>query len=83
MVRTKSLAGAGCSWNNIRTPDTAKVKEKMLYASSKLVLRQSLPGFLTDVQGTELSEVLLDAGALLFFYSALSFRIDFVFFGSQ
>lgn len=55
----------------------------MVYASSKLALRQSLPGFLTDIQGTDLSEVSTEAGAWLFLYSALSCRIDFVFYGSQ
>ena len=55
----------------------------MLYASSKQALRQSLPGFLTDIQGTELDEVSLDTGALLIVYSVLSSRIDFVFFGAQ
>lgn len=55
----------------------------MLFATSKAVLRNSIPGFLTDVQGTDLSEVGLEAGPLLFLYAALSLRIDFIFFGSQ
>lgn len=40
-----------------RTPDTAKVRSKMLYASSKDALRRNLVGIAIEVQGTDLSEV--------------------------
>ncbi|MFE7114766.1 actin-binding ADF family protein [Streptomyces sp. NPDC057654] len=38
-------------------PDAAKVKQKMLFASSKDALRRSLTGIAVEVQGTEPSEV--------------------------
>ncbi|MFE5326186.1 actin-binding ADF family protein [Embleya sp. NPDC056575] len=38
-------------------PDTAKVKQKMLFASSKDALRRSLVGIAVEIQGTEYSEV--------------------------
>lgn len=39
------------------SPDEAKIKEKMLYASSKDALRRSLVGIATEIQGTDFSEV--------------------------
>jgi cofilin len=38
-------------------PDTAPIKAKMLYASSKDALRRSLNGISADIQGTDFSEV--------------------------
>ncbi|KAI7889386.1 actin depolymerizing factor [Mucor mucedo] len=38
-------------------PDTAKVRQKMLYASSKEALRRKLVGIAIEVQGTDASEV--------------------------
>ncbi|MFF2127109.1 actin-binding ADF family protein [Streptomyces olivochromogenes] len=38
-------------------PDTAKVKQKMVFASSKEALRRSLVGIAVEIQGTEYSEV--------------------------
>ncbi|EDQ88489.1 uncharacterized protein MONBRDRAFT_8986 [Monosiga brevicollis MX1] len=38
-------------------PDTARIKDKMLFASSKESLRKKLVGINTEVQATELSEV--------------------------
>ncbi|EPZ31425.1 Actin-binding, cofilin/tropomyosin type domain-containing protein [Rozella allomycis CSF55] len=38
-------------------PETSKVKQKMLYASSKDALRKKLVGVSTEIQATELSEV--------------------------
>ena len=46
-----------------RAPDNAKIKQKMVYASSKDALRRSLVGVGTDIQGTDLSEVAYDSGA--------------------
>ena len=40
-----------------RSPDTSKVKQKMLYASSKEALRKKLDGIYTEIQCTDLSEV--------------------------
>ena len=40
-----------------RSPDESKVKQKMLYASSKDALRKALVGIATEIQGTDLSEV--------------------------
>ncbi|GAA5843091.1 hypothetical protein JCM3766R1_005234 [Sporobolomyces carnicolor] len=39
------------------SPDNAKIKEKMVYASSKDALRRSLDGIATEIQGTDFSEV--------------------------
>ncbi|GAA5998847.1 actin-binding ADF family protein [Rhodotorula paludigena] len=39
------------------SPDEAKIKEKMLYASSKDALRRSLVGLAVEVQGTDLDEI--------------------------
>ena len=48
---------------SIRSPDDAKIKNKMLYASSKDALRRSLVGIAVEIQGTDLSEVAYDSGA--------------------
>ncbi|WFD43228.1 cofilin [Malassezia psittaci] len=45
----------------IRSPDESKVKQKMLYASSKDALRKALVGIAAEIQGTDLSEVSYDA----------------------
>ena len=42
-------------------PDTAPVRAKMVYASSKDSLRRALNGVAADVQGTDFSEVAYDA----------------------
>jgi len=39
------------------SPDTCKIKPKMLYASSKEALKKSLPGLGGEIQGTEYTEV--------------------------
>lgn len=41
------------SWS----PDGSKIKEKMVYASSKDALRRSLQGIALEIQGTDLEEV--------------------------
>ncbi|KAI1794953.1 recombinant Actophorin [Ganoderma leucocontextum] len=41
------------SWS----PDDSKVKQKMLFASSKEALRRSLVGIAAEIQGTDFSEV--------------------------
>ncbi len=43
-----------------RAPDTAKIKQKMLYASSKDALRKKLVGIATEIQATDLSEIAYD-----------------------
>jgi len=43
------------------SPDTAPVRAKMVYASSKDSLRRALNGVAADVQGTDFSEVAYDA----------------------
>jgi PHP family Zn ribbon phosphoesterase len=45
----------------IRAPDTAKVKQKMLYASSKDAIRKKLVGVGTEVQATDASEISFEA----------------------
>ncbi|KAM0753573.1 hypothetical protein T439DRAFT_338594 [Meredithblackwellia eburnea MCA 4105] len=39
------------------SPDEAKIKTKMLYASSKDALRRSLVGIASEIQGTDHSEI--------------------------
>lgn len=39
------------------SPDTAPVRSKMIYASSKDSLRRALTGISTEIQGTDFSEV--------------------------
>ncbi|KIO25853.1 hypothetical protein M407DRAFT_243931 [Tulasnella calospora MUT 4182] len=41
------------SWN----PDNAKIKQKMVYASSRDSLKRSLVGIAVEIQGTSLDEV--------------------------
>lgn len=53
----KVLTPSNHPWFHFRTPDTAKVRSKMLYASSKDALRRTLVGIAIEVQGTDLSEV--------------------------
>jgi len=45
------------SWS----PDDAKVKQKMVFASSKEALRRALVGIATEIQGTDYSEVAQEA----------------------
>jgi len=45
------------SWS----PDDAKVKQKMLFASSKDALRRALVGIAVEVQGTDYSEVAFES----------------------
>ena len=42
-------------------PDTSKVRQKMLYASSKDAIRKKLASIATEVQATDMSEVSYDA----------------------
>ena len=42
-------------------PDTSKVRQKMLYASSKDAIRKKLAGVATEIQATDMSEVSHDA----------------------
>jgi len=39
------------------SPDTAKIKDKMVYASSRDALRRSFQGIAVEIQGTDFSEV--------------------------
>ena len=56
-----------------RAPDTAKIKQKMLFASSKEALRRSLVGIATEIQATDVSEVSHETGT---YPSALSSPLD-------
>lgn len=46
-----------------RSPDDAKIKQKMVFAASKDALRRSLVGIATEIQGTDESEVAHEIGA--------------------
>lgn len=43
------------------TPDTAPIRSKMIYASSKDALKLALNGLSLEIQGTDFSEVSYDA----------------------
>lgn len=43
------------------SPDTANIRSKMVYASSKDALRRALNGVSSDIQGTDFSEVAYEA----------------------
>jgi cofilin len=45
-----------------RSPDDAKIKHKMVYASSKDALRRSLVGIAAEIQGTAFDEVAYETG---------------------
>jgi len=45
------------SWS----PDNAKIKQKMLFASSRDALKRSLTGIAIEIQGSDLSEVAYEA----------------------
>lgn len=45
-----------------RSPDDAKIKQKMVFASSRDALRRSLVGIATEIQGTDTSEVEHETG---------------------
>jgi cofilin len=45
---------------SVRAPDSSKIKQKMLYASSKDALRKKLVGVAAEVQATDLSEIAYD-----------------------
>lgn len=45
------------SWS----PDSAKIKQKMLFASSKSALRLALVGLSSEIQGTDFSEISHDS----------------------
>ena len=51
----------------IRSPDDSKVKQKMLFASSKDALRRSLVGIASEIQGTDYSEVAYESGAFVYY----------------
>jgi len=51
--------------NSNRSPDDAKIKQKMLFASSRDALRRALVGIHAEVQGTDPSEVAFEAGKSL------------------
>ncbi|KAF9946971.1 cofilin, partial [Mortierella alpina] len=42
------------------SPDSAKIKSKMIYASSKDALRRGLNGVAFDIQGTDFDEIAYD-----------------------
>ena len=45
-----------------RSPDEAKIKQKMVFAASRDALRHQLVGISTEIQGTDLSEVAYETG---------------------
>ncbi|KAF5360671.1 hypothetical protein D9756_004989 [Leucocoprinus leucothites] len=54
------------------TPDNAKIKQKMVYASSKDALRKSLIGIAVEVQASDFSEAAYESELLKHFSQPLS-----------
>jgi tRNA U34 2-thiouridine synthase MnmA/TrmU len=63
--------------NACRSPDSSKIKQKMLYAASKDALRKKLVGVATEIQATDLSEISHDI-VLDKVSKSVSFRCCFV-----
>lgn len=57
-----------------RSPDEAKIKQKMLFASSKDALRRSLQAVAVEIQGTDFDEISYESGTSLPFNIALYCR---------
>jgi cofilin len=53
----------------IRSPDNAKIKQKMLYASSRDALKRALTGIAVEIQGSDYSEVSYETGNVTSFLS--------------
>ena len=51
---------------SIRSPDSAKIKQKMVFASSRDALKRALTGVAIEIQGTDHSEVAHEAGSSFF-----------------
>lgn len=51
----------------IRSPEAAKIKQKMVFASSRDALKRALTGVAIEIQGTDYSEVAHEAGPSCFF----------------
>lgn len=49
----------------LRSPDTAKIKQKMLFASSRDTLRKSLSGIVTDISATDDDDVSYETSMFL------------------
>ena len=45
-----------------RSPDDSTIRQKMLFASSKDVLRRSLADIATEIQGAEVSDITYESG---------------------
>ncbi len=57
-----------------RSPDEAKIKQKMLFASSKDALRRSLQAVAVEIQGTDFDEISYESGMSPLFNVALDCR---------
>lgn len=60
-----------CRSNFTRSPDAAKLKDKMLYASFKDALRKQLTGLHFEIQATDKEDVEFDTGMYPPFYPVL------------
>jgi hypothetical protein len=60
-----------CLELSTRSPDDAKIKNKMLFASSKDALRRALVGIAVEIQGTDSSEVAYESGMGIVLYSVV------------
>jgi hypothetical protein len=60
-----------------RSPDDAKIKQKMLYASSKESLKAALQGVAIEIQATDRSEAEYDVGMSSYLLALAAFRYLF------
>ncbi len=51
--------------NIVRSPDAAKIKDKMVTASSRDAIRRALVGIAVEIQGTAYDEVAYETGRLV------------------
>ena len=48
-----------------RSPDDSKIKQKMVYSSSKDALRKALVGVQVDIQANDISDIEYDSGKFI------------------
>lgn len=58
-----------------RSPDIAKIKDKMVFASSKDVLKRALVGIPVEIQASEFSDVAKETGTSVQSHSTNDFLL--------
>ena len=55
-----------------RSPDDSKIKQKMVYSSSKDALRKALVGVQVDIQANDISDIEYESGEFVGIYYSLN-----------